>query len=336
MFQSARYKLTAWYLTIIMVISLAFSAVIYNGLTHEVERFARGQRFFIERRLRDTILVPPEITIIDPDLVAETKHRIIVLLFMINGSILLLSGGLAYMLAGRTLRPIEDMMEEQNRFISDSSHELKTPLTSLKSAFEVHLRDKKRTLKSSDTVVRESIAEVDKLQSLSESLLTLAHYQQHDNHAKMETVSIRSVMDTAIKDVSPMAAKKHITIQNSVSDTSVRAHTYSLIRLFVILLDNAIKYSKNNGTVTISDKKTKGYVIVCVKDRGIGISESDLPHIFERFFRADSARSKAGAGGYGLGLSIAKKIVDEHNGNIEVQSDGESGSSFIIRLPVFS
>lgn len=132
MFKNARLKLTAWYLLIIMFISIAFSLVIYQGLMNEVHRFSRMQKLRIER------ILPPNPTqpfFADEDLITEIQQRIIFGLGIINIIIFLTSGALGYFLAGKTLRPIQEIMEEQNRFISDASHELRTPLTALKSIF---------------------------------------------------------------------------------------------------------------------------------------------------------------------------------------------------------
>ena len=109
-----------------------------------------------------------------------------------------------------------------------------------------------------------------------------------------------------------------------------------LSELFVILLDNAIKYSPKNSLIKIGSKTGKRQVVIKVSDQGLGIEEKDLPHIFERFYRADSARSHFEEGGYGLGLAIAKKIVDEHGGKILVNSIVGKGSEFKIILPIFS
>src|SRR3989338_581858 len=152
MFQSARIKLTGWYLLIIMFISIAFSVVIYHQLTQEISRFEQAQRFRFEKNLRDFDLPTPpnpnmramKILIENPELIEEIKERVAITLVIINGGILILAGGLSYFLAGKTLSPIKNMMDEQNRFISDASHELKTPLTSLKTAMEVFLRGKKK------------------------------------------------------------------------------------------------------------------------------------------------------------------------------------------------
>ncbi|TAL64214.1 MAG: hypothetical protein EPN88_11370, partial [Bacteroidetes bacterium] len=167
MFHSARLKLTAWYLLFIMFISLFFTVVIYRVLTGELERFARIQRFRMERHLYTDEYVPLPSNlppIIELELIEETKKRLMVVLAGINGGILILFGVLGYFLAGRTLRPIQEMVDEQNQFISDASHELRTPLTSLKSSMEVYLRDRHPTMREAKSLMNEGIDEVNKLQ----------------------------------------------------------------------------------------------------------------------------------------------------------------------------
>lgn len=341
MFHSARLKLTAWYLIIVMLISITFSVVIYKMLTIEVDRFERAQRFRIERRIEEYGIFPPEIRYritptlpVNSELIEETKHRTFVLLIIINAVILVLSGGLGYLLAGRTLKPIKEMVDEQNRFISDASHELRTPLTSLKSAFEVYLRNSKPTLEEAKTLAAESVTEVNKLQSLSDSLLQLAQYERPNGNIQFEKLAMAEVINEAVKKVSPLAKQKEITLQKEVQEVDMEGNKYGLIDLLVILLDNAIKYSHQKTQVNITSKQTDGWVLVEVEDHGIGIEEKDIPHIFDRFYRADAARSKSERDGYGLGLSIARKIVDVHKGEIEVKSKKDEGSKFSIRLPI--
>ncbi|MBI2617289.1 HAMP domain-containing histidine kinase [Candidatus Gottesmanbacteria bacterium] len=342
MFHSARLKLTAWYLLIIMFISITFSMVIYRVLMGEVIRFEKAQRFRIEKRIETGDLFPvdtrsfhlqipiPENT----ELIDEIRRRIIFLLTLVNGGILIVSGILGYALAGRTLKPIREMVKEQNRFISDASHELKTPLTSLKSAFEVYLRNSRPTMKEAKTLIRESIGEVDKLQSLSESLLQLAQYQNSQKQLYIEKLSLTTLLQEAIRKVRLVAQKKSIVIEKNIQDVEIEANKYSLVDLFVILLDNAIKYSPDKSRLIINTQKTDGSILVSVKDHGIGISKKDLPSIFERFYRADSARSKSESNGYGLGLAIAQKIVANHKGSIRAESILGKGSTFSVRLPL--
>ena len=343
MFHIARIKLTAWYLLIIMCVSLSFSVVIYKVLTREVERFARAQRFRIEHPLPSNFTPPGEImesgyttnnrSTIDPDLIAETNTRIIWSLFTLNGIIIIISGGLSYFLAGRTLDPIRVMLEEQNQFISDASHELRTPLTSLKSAMEVSLRDKNLTLVQSKKIMAENIIEVNNLQALSDSLLQLAQVQTPHAKQLFESVDIQKVIKEAVDKTSVLSKDKNITIKSNIHSSTVLGNPYSLNDLFVILLDNAIKYSAKNKEITIETNSKDGNTIIRIIDHGIGISEHDLPHIFDRFYRADAARTNSSTQGYGLGLSIAKQIVRMHGGTIVAASALKKGTTMIVSLP---
>ncbi|HWS49254.1 MAG TPA: HAMP domain-containing sensor histidine kinase [Candidatus Methanoperedens sp.] len=327
MFKEARLKLTVWYLLIIMVISLSFSGIIFGMVCTEMERFSRSPRFVIENR--QSIMEREE-------LLRESKKRLFIFLAEINGVILIISGSLGYFLAGKTLSPIQKMLEEQKRFVSDASHELRTPLTALKSMFEVGLRDKKMNLKEARMLIGDGIEETDKLKKLSDSLLELARENTNGQKMLVEKVSTFAITDEAIKNVSIKAKNKKIKIVNKVRPFFVLGNKDKLTELLVILLDNALKYSPNNSLVKISTKKSKGQIIIKVKDQGQGIEKKDIPYIFERFYRADSARGRIDEGGYGLGLAIAKKIIDEHNGKISVKSVVDQGSEFKIYLPSVS
>ena len=317
--------LTGWYLLIIMLLSISFSVVIHKILTQEVVRYARIQQIRMERRLH--------IAIDDDDLIKEITKRITIALIAINGAIFFISGGLGYILAGKTLEPIKEMMDEQNRFISDASHELRTPLTSLKTSMEVHLREKNATLEGANSLIKESILEVNRLQTLSENLLQIAQYESNENLVKHEQVNIKDIIQVALKKTSSLMKSKQIDSINQLIDTLVMGNSYALVDLLVILIDNAVKYSQSGSKMYIKTKSSTKSVVIRVIDEGIGIEKKDLPHIFERFYRANSARTKIYAGGYGLGLSIAKKIVDVHKGSIVAKSSVGKGSEFIVTLP---
>ena len=131
-----------------------------------------------------------------------------------------------------------------------------------------------------------------------------------------------------------MAKKKEIKIANEVSKLSTKADKISIIELIVILLDNAIKYSPKKSVVVISSELQRNKVVLSVSDKGVGISYKDLPHLFDRFYRADSSRNKSEVEGYGLGLAIAKEIIDKHKGTISVRSILGKGSTFTVSLPL--
>lgn len=334
MFKSARLKLTAWYLVIIVTISLTFSAVIYKGVTFEF-----GRRLnMIEKRLRleEGIPRPP----IGPrpffieDLEAARKRVLFILLYA-NGAILIFSGLAGYFLAGKTLKPIEKAMEEQKRFVADASHELRTPLTALKTSMEVALRDKKMTAKEAKKVIKSNLEDIDSLQSLSSNLIRLANLQSDGQNLVFGDIDIAEVIKKAYRKILPLAKEKSIDIKLKVRNQTIQANRESLEEMMLIFLDNAVKYTPPKGKVTVKTRTDKRNLILEIKDTGIGIAKKDLPHIFDRFYRADLARSKNEAGGYGLGLSIAKKIADSHRGAITVESKLGQGSTFTLRLPSF-
>lgn len=329
MFNTARIKLTAWYVAILMSVSIAFSIVIYRGMSMEVERFAYLQRVRFERRFTELGIPPPPFA--DEEIIQEMKNHVVMVLLGINGAILVVMGGLSYFLAGQTLHPIQEMMETQDRFISDASHELKTPLTAMKSALEVYVRDPKLTLAEAKSVLKDNINEVNRLQLLSESLLTLS---EDDARSTFTAVSLGEVMSESIRLIAHSAEKKQIHIDApSFADTRIYGDKSQLIELFVIILDNAVKYSDKKSSIRIMKYAQKKGIEIRIQDEGCGIEKDDLPHVFDRFYRSDSARKKQEIGGYGLGLSIAKKITEVHEGEITIISEPQKGTTVSVLLP---
>ncbi len=334
MFQKARVKLTLWYLLIIMLVSIAFSFSMYHILTQELNRVERIQRLRQEGRLSLPQLRNPRVPSIDPEVIEETKKRLRATLILINFGILAASALAGYFLAGRTLRPIKEMVDEQGRFITDSSHELRTPLTSLKSEIEVNLRDKKLNLNMARKLLESNLEEVNNLQYLSDNLIKLTQYQK-SNGSKFTEVNLLDVIFDAQKKVASLAKNKKITIKNNIEDQIILGDKQSLIEMFVIFLDNAIKYSNKGKTITLSAENLNNLIQISIQDQGMGISEKDIPQLFDRFYRADKSRTKSETSGYGLGLSIARQILDRHNGFVEVESVINKGTTFklFLRLP---
>jgi len=348
MFTSARIKLTAWYLLIVTMLSLSFSLIIYQSLTREIDRISHMHELRIERRAPNPFSLPntqpPNYQslprglmanyFLDPELISETKHRIIIYLIIFNSSVLVISGGLGFFLAGKTLSPIEKMIGKQNRFISDAAHELKTPLASLKTTFEVYLRDPKNTKQDGSNLIKESISEVNKLQSLSESLLTLSRYDAN-NESSFELLDISSIIQTTINNFSSSLKLNHLKVNFNPKLTNIIGDQQSITQLFTIIIDNAIKYSQSkSSSIDVSLHTYKKYVDVVIQDHGIGISPKDLPFVFDRFYQSQQARTKTSNSGYGLGLSIAKQIVNYHKGTITVTSKFDQGTCITVRFPL--
>ena len=332
MFKSARLKLTVWYLVIIMLISLFFSIAIYKILTHEFER-SEFKRLFIERQGKQV-----EIYHIRKPRSVEQKYlealeaRIRLTLVYINIIILVASTMSGYFLAGKTLNPIKDMIDEQNRFIADASHELRTPLTGLKTSLEVYNRQEKHTAYEINQLTDSMLEEVNSLQFLTDNLIDLAQYQENGSNNKLGIVPLKKVLKDARKKIEPFRMEKNINIIDTSEETLVKGDYNDLARLFVIFLDNAIKYSPPKSTIEIETKTKNNMVTVSIKDNGIGISEKYLNRIFDRFYRVDTSRTRNDAKGYGLGLSIAQKIVKSHKGSISVKSRENKGTTFYITL----
>lgn len=333
MFRSAHIKLTTWYLTIIMVISIFFSLFIYHLLTNELDR---GFRRFSMRVNQEQLINQrffPRSELLESEYLELAKKRIGWTLVYVNLFILGLSGVAGYFLAGRTLKPIKTMLDEQNRFIADASHELRTPLTALKTSMEVHLRDKKRSLKNSDELIKNGLLEVNNLKLLSDRLITLAQYQKDEGNKLDEIISLKNAIKDACNKITPLAKEKQIKIENKSTDFYVKGDYKNFVEILIIFLDNAVKYSGAKSKVSILTTIKGNAVNIVIKDNGIGISEKNLPHIFDRFYRVDAARSKQNADGYGLGLSIAKRLIEIYKGSVEVKSKLSKGTVFSIAFP---
>lgn len=300
LFQNARIKLTLFYLTIIMVIQIFFSFIIYHGATAELNRIENMQR---QRK-------PNPQFMIDPDLIIETKARIFFSLLSLNAIILCVSGLSGYFLAGKTLDPIAKMMDEQKDFVSNASHELRTPLASLKSQIEVALRSKKLSTDEAKEILTSNLEDVNSIVSLSNYLLKLNKFQT-ENKIEFKEVNLATLVKKVVGN------KK---IKLDLAKSLVKVNEDSISELVSILVDNAIKYGDGKEvSISLRNKVLK------IKDNGIGISASDLPHIFDRFYRGDKARSHDG---YGLGLSIAKQIAGINGAKIKVESKLGLGTTF--------
>lgn len=257
-------------------------------------------------------------------------------LIYFNLIIFILSSALSYYFARRTLMPIEQSMEAQNRFAADASHELRTPLTVMRSEIEVALRDNKFNLSDAKKLLNSNLEETAKLESLSKALLKLARLD-HNPRADFKRVSIVEVIKDAFEKVEKLADQKSINIvchtPKDKSNMKLRGDRESLVELMVILLDNAIRYSPKKSKIEIITYGNEKMVEIRIVDQGIGIDQSDIGHIFDRFYRADQSRNKDNIDGYGLGLSIAKSIVDLHGGTILAKSSLGEGSEFVFTLP---
>ncbi len=332
MFKKARVKLTVMYLVIVMTISFSFSVFIYRMVSFEI----RTRMSEIERRLdlRQRGFVPPpgQNQLFMED-IREAESKVLFILVYTNIVILIFSSIAGYFLAGITLHPIEDALEEQKRFIADASHELKTPLTALQTSIEVAVRDKNINLDEALFTLKDSLSDIKNMTVLTNDLLSLTRYQQNGLKDFFEKVNLKQVISESVKNVLPMSKKKNQLLKVNGNTIFLKGNKESLEKLVTILLDNAVKYTPDKGKISLEYLKKGKNAYIIVQDTGVGIPKKDLPLVFERFYRSDVSRSKAKASGFGLGLSIAKSIVDMHRGTIEVESEIGKGSRFTVKIP---
>jgi len=335
MFQSATLKLTAWYLAILLTISLTFSIVIYQLNYREISfRLENLQHSLMDSTFYPTLNInnDPSFTFgpNSPLSVQSTQAagQMILSLVYIN-LVILVAGGLgSYFLARRTLRPIEEAHEAQSRFTSDASHELRTPLAAMKAELEVNLRSAHLSEAESRELMESNLEEVNKLIELTQMLLQLSRLDF--NKMDREPIDIVEVLNekmklykTASKRFDITARKKAVAIANEPA----------ISELIGVLIDNALKYSPKGSKISIRVFVKRLMVGFQIHNTGTPIPEDKLTKIFDRFYRLDSSRTNGGENGYGLGLSIAKKIIDIHHGDLQVSS-GEEGTTFTFYLPI--
>ncbi len=337
LFLSARLQLTAWYLLIVLFITGSVSAIVYFRTTYVIEQeYTRIEQRILSdfRRIGQPEGETPVERILRADL-ALAKKQIFLQLLVVNGLIALLFAIAGYILSGKTLRPIQSILEEQQRLVADAAHELKTPITALKTSIEVNLMDASLP-KSTKKILTENLEDIECLGMLTESLLKLARveHQQLDH----QQIELSQLTKQAVKQISPLATKKQIAIKTRgiKKQYQVFGDYGSLLDLELLLLDNAIKYSPSNSTVTISLAEHRRTIELRVVDQGMGIPREHIAHIFDRFYRVDSSRTQSRTGGYGLGLAIAKKIVTQHRASIHVKSSSTTGTTFTVSFPKFS
>jgi two-component system, OmpR family, sensor histidine kinase CiaH len=251
-------------------------------------------------------------------------------------AVLLLGGGAAiviatiggWFLAGKALTPVQEAFERQHVFVADASHELRTPLAVIRANAEF-LQERQPASEEAAEIV----SETDRLSSLVDSLLAVARGDQN-GAVVYDELDLGAVVEGSAASMRSLAAERGIVLDVSATpELRVRGSREQLRQLVVILVDNALRYTTSGGHVEVDVARRDGSAVVAVSDTGIGIPPEALGQVFERFYRADEARTRD-SGGAGLGLAIARKLVDEHGGRIAAASTPGEGSTFTVTLPL--
>jgi heavy metal sensor kinase len=228
---------------------------------------------------------------------------------------------------------LEDAFQRITRFTADASHELRTPLAVMRTTAEVALRAP-ASAHEERAALEQIVAEIERTSQIVENLLLIARADSGIAVLRKQYVDVVDAVRDACSQAEVLARVKGLALQARLPNEQLPVHgdRDALRRLFLILLDNAVKYTPADGTVEISVQRNGGLVRATVRDTGVGIAAEHLPHVFERFYRVDRARSRA-EGGAGLGLAIGRWIAETHGGNLRAESEEQRGSTFYVELP---
>jgi signal transduction histidine kinase len=265
----------------------------------------------------------------------ESALSLLLTLLLSIGGVALLGAGLGGLfLANRALAPARLAWANQQRFIADASHELRTPLTLLSADAEVLLRGRERLEAEDAELLEDIVIEADRMSRLSNSLLTLARLDNASLHREHEVIDLVDLAQKGVRRVQTLAAQSGIALQvENIGTPFVIGDPMLLEQAVLVLLDNAVKYNRSEGLVTVRIEAKDEQAILKVRDNGVGIAADHLPHLGERFYRVDKARSRE-AGGTGLGLSIARSIAITHGGRLSFSSVPEQGTTVTLTLPL--
>jgi signal transduction histidine kinase len=268
---------------------------------------------------------------IEPEQQALRRLFLIVGISGFGGLALAIAGG--YWIAGRALRPIQRSVDAQRVFVADASHELRTPLALIRANAEMIKRDAEA---AAPAYADDIIGEADRMTYLVGQMLTLARSDAETAVLQAEPVDLGHVAQDVARQMRVLAAGKRIEIRTEVTGANhVMGDLQRLGELALILLDNAVKYTEDGGSVWLAVARRDDRSVLTVSDTGRGIPADSLGHVFDRFYRVDKARSRE-MGGTGLGLSIARWIAESHGGTIGIQSAEGSGTTVTVSLPAIS
>jgi histidine kinase len=236
----------------------------------------------------------------------------------------------------RMAEKLDQVESMRRRLIGDVSHEMRTPLTAIKGSME-GLMD--GVLSADNETYQQIYFEADRLDRLVEDLQELSRVESGAYRLDLRPVDLAAIMHTITKRLFPQADAKRITLKVDLASDlpPVLADEDRIVQILTNLAGNALSYTPDDGRIIISATRVDNEALVSVRDTGIGISAEHLPHIFDRFYRADKSRSRQTGGGSGIGLTIARALVEAHGGRIWAESEGDGkGSTFTFTLPVES
>lgn len=257
-------------------------------------------------------------------------------IFLIVGSLsLIVLFIISIYFTNKAIKPLEETFIKQKQFIADASHELRTPLTIIKTNVSILNENKQQTVESQGKWVNYIDSQASRMSTLINEMLSLANLDANKKKGEVTKFELDKILRDALLVFEVVIFEKGLVLEEHINDNVfINGEKDQIKKLISILMDNAIKYTNKNGKIVVYLSLEKSKVRLEVKNTGDGIEKEHLEKIFERFYRVDNSRDR-GTGGYGLGLSIAKAITEEHKGKIYAESVVGEYTSFIVELPIY-
>lgn len=322
LFRHAKLRLTIFYVAVLLATLFAADAITNYTTTLRVEQNVEAE--IQDSRIKGQIR----------DIIGSTLSRAqgidYTIYFLLAGIV----AGISYFLAGRTLEPINRVMDSQRRFLANASHELRTPLSVMKTDCEVALKETDHIPDEElRRILKSNIEEIDRMTGIINNLLLISHGENESARIPFMPVNLSEVVVRIRAPLEALAAEHGVSLSvSTIPSAPVMGNLIALEEIALNCAKNAIIYTPQGGTITIAIQKNKKNVELIVRDTGIGIKRSDLPNIVDPFFKSRNAK-KFDSRGYGLGLSIVHEIVKLHGGSIRVASAPNQGTTIRIVLP---
>ena len=316
-FARASRRLAAATFALAAVLVIGFSAILYFAMAQNIQNNVEGEFESDAAQMR---------------FVSSTLAGLRIEIVVLDAGVLVLVGGLAYAFARRTLRPVQRNVEAQRRFVSNASHELRTPLSIMRTEFQVARRG---DISAVDVprLLDEGLDEIRRMTTIVEDLLTLSRIDAQQENLVFAPMDVSALVGRTVDRMRIYGLNYDVSVDFSSTESAVvLADSDHLERAILNLIKNAIEHSPSGTSVRIEVASEGDAVEVRVQDTGEGISAKDMPHIFERFYRAQASEFRE-RGGSGLGLSVARWVIEAHRGTITVRSTGGTGTEVVVELP---
>ncbi|HZQ38470.1 MAG TPA: ATP-binding protein, partial [Dehalococcoidia bacterium] len=260
-------------------------------------------------------------------------YRLLLIMFIVGGGGLLVAVAAAWFLSGKALEPIQEAFQRQQEFTADASHEFRTPLTIMRSATDLLARHVDEPLSSNRELLDDLRTEIDRLERIASDLLTLARSDAERLELAVADVDVSALAGETVRRLRPLADARGVALEfDGTAELRVEADPDRLEQVFTILIDNAAKHTPPGGQVCVDTGRQGQDAVVMVRDSGPGIAPEHLDRIFDRFYRVDHARERAG--GTGLGLAIAKALIEAHGGHLRIESKQGQGTTATVALRI--